>query len=186
MIQTVKFRPVTSVQDPSYPEVEHIFVSSFPVSERRQLPSLHRLLASEPRFVLCAVMDNAAVVGMLAYWQFADFLYVEYLAIEASLRNRRYGHAVLQQFLAEAHRPVLLEVEIPTDALTRRRIQFYERHGFEMLQVDYVQPSYGLVPGLPMRLMLRLPSSTPRPTPAAVSDYIAALRLHVYGVADGQ
>lgn len=52
-------------------------------------------------------------------------------------------------------KPVVLEVEMPEDEMSRRRIGFYARQGFLLWEDhDYMQPPYraGDAP-LPMRLM---------------------------------
>jgi hypothetical protein len=48
-----------------------------------------------------------------------------------------------------------LETELPTDEISKRRIAFYERKGFRLLDPGYKQPPYhiGGVP-IPMYLML--------------------------------
>ena len=50
----------------------------------------------------------------------------------------------------------LLEVELPEDALTRRRIGFYERHGLVFNSYPYLQPPMRKGQGvLPLRLMTK-------------------------------
>ena len=47
---------------------------------------------------------------------------------------------LMDALLAEKKRPMVLEVELPEDALTRRRIGFYERHGLVFNSYPYLQP----------------------------------------------
>ena len=50
----------------------------------------------------------------------------------------------------------VLEVELPEDALTRRRIGFYERHGLVFNSYPYLQPPMRKGQGvLPLRLMTK-------------------------------
>ena len=75
------------------------------------------------------------------------------------LRNHRIGGKVLTHM--EQHFPQLqlLEVEPPTDEITRRRIAYYERNGFRILNRDYLQPPYSRPsdenPGFPLWIMGR-------------------------------
>ena len=58
--------------------------------------------------------------------------------------------------LAEKKRPMVLEVELPEDALTRRRIGVYERHGLVFNSYPYLQPPMRKGQGvLPLRLMTK-------------------------------
>gem|GEM_PF-810195 len=86
--------------------------------------------------------------------------YIEHFAIDPSYRNGQLGSRVLNYFLTsyypnlipksreEYQEPkfVVLEVEKPinasSDELSARRIRFYERLGFILLNIDYQQPPY--------------------------------------------
>ena len=48
----------------------------------------------------------------------------------------------MKQFLVFCGTPVVLEVEMPTDEMSKRRIGFYERLGFELDNQVYHQPPY--------------------------------------------
>ena len=48
----------------------------------------------------------------------------------------------MKQFLAFCGTPVVLEVEIPADEMSKRRIGFYERLGFKLDNHVYHQPPY--------------------------------------------
>ena len=71
------------------------------------------------------------------------------------MRNHGCGTQVLKAWLEAKGKPVVLEVELPADDLTRRRVGFYERNGFVLHKdFDYLQPPYK--PGddeLPLKLM---------------------------------
>ena len=132
------------------PAIEKVFMEAFPENERRPMEWLRRLLKEEPAMHLCTYDDKA----MLCYWQFATFVYVEYLAVDKSLRGQGMGGRIIRQLAESVDVPVVLEVEPPVDELTKRRVAFYQRHGFQLLTYPYEQPSYGVVPGMPLRLML--------------------------------
>jgi RimJ/RimL family protein N-acetyltransferase len=81
-------------------------------------------------------------------------VYVEHFAIDETARNGGFGAVAMKQFIEQATHPVVLEVELPTDELSRRRIGFYERLGFIPDSHAYQQPPYNKGDSwLPMQLM---------------------------------
>ena len=61
---------------------------------------------------------------------------------------------MLQELVRKYQKQICLEVELPEDELTRRRIGFYERNGFVFNEYPYIQPpiSKGKSP-VPLRIM---------------------------------
>ena len=60
----------------------------------------------------------------------------------------------MEEFIRQAHGPIGLEVEPPTDELPPRRIGFYQRGGFTLWERPYIQPPYSdQLPSIPLRLM---------------------------------
>ncbi len=151
----LEFRRIRRCDDPLFAATEALFMASFPVEERRPAASLHRAVQQEERFSWWAVIEHDEAVGLLAHWDFPKLIYVEYLAVRADQRGRGVGSRLMENWLKEQTRPVVLEVEPPTDAERRRRVAFYEHLGFVLLPDPYEQPSYGVAPGLPLRLMRR-------------------------------
>lgn len=158
------------------PAIERLFTEAFPESERRPIEWLCRLLKEEPAMHLVTEGESA----MLCYWRFPEFVYVEYLAVDKSLRSQGMGGRIISQLVESVDVPVILEVEPPVDDLTRRRVAFYQRHGFRLLSIPYEQPSYGVAPGLPLRLMLCVRDATMH-VPTA-EDMAAVIHERVYGV----
>ena len=92
--------------------------------------------------------------GFLAVWEFESFIYIEHFAVDPALRNSGTGSAMLQELVRKYQKQICLEVELPEDELTRRRIGFYERNGFVFNEYPYIQPpiSKGKSP-VPLRIM---------------------------------
>ena len=92
--------------------------------------------------------------GFLAVWEFESFTYIEHFAVDPVLRNSGTGSAMLQELVRKYQKQICLEVELPEDELTRRRIGFYERNGFVFNEHPYIQPpiSKGKSP-VPLRIM---------------------------------
>ena len=132
----IECRPVKDFSDPLLDKVENTYNDSFPEAERRAFSLVRELVKDEPRFTV--------------YTLFKDQVY----AIDASARNGGIGGESMKQFMALCDAPVVLEVEMPTEEMSKRRIGFYERLGYVLDDHVYFQPPYRQgEPLLEMRLM---------------------------------
>lgn len=177
--QVIVCKSVSDVNDPVLDLVEKTYNDSFPEAERRDFALVRELVRSNPLFTVYVLTRDEMYVGFITAWMFDGFAYVEHFAVETVARNGGIGAEALRLFLAFVATPVVLEVEMPVDEMSKRRIGFYERQGFVLDTHVYVQPPYR--PGgdsLEMRLMtqgtLDLNQSFER-----VRD---CLYKHVYGV----
>ena len=155
--------------DPSYPWVEQLWLASFPCNERRDTEAQRNNVDSRANFHCLLAEDDGKAVAFITYWHFGDFCYGEHLATDPACRNKGYGAQILSTLnsqLSTLHSPLstltppmpfVLEVEIPTDDLSRRRIAFYERNGFTLWRdCAYMQPPYRPEDApLPMLLMVK-------------------------------
>ena len=85
----------------------------------------------------------------------------------------------MKHLLHELPLPFVLEAEVPTDDLSRRRVGFYERQGFRVWDKDYVQPPYRRG-GRPLPLYLMVAGETDAMPP--VDTVRRAIYREVYGV----
>ena len=101
------------------------------------------------------LLDDGTPIGLLTYWDFGDYCYVEHFATSQELRNKGYGKLSLECLHNTLRRPIVLEVECPTNELAQRRINFYQRQGFVLWDKEYFQPPYrNGEEKLPMLLMV--------------------------------
>lgn len=156
--EVIVCRPVKEENEERWKQIEHTYIASFPEAERRPFPSLCRLACENPAFTVYALLKKSSVsllqageiekkereeyVGFITTWTFEDFIYIEHFAIDEAARNGGIGGKALKQFLDACQAPIVLEVEIPTDELSKRRIGFYERLGFVSDTHLYYQPPY--------------------------------------------
>lgn len=120
-----------------------LYEAAFPPIERRDTNLWKMLEQEEPLFHLDAIRDaNGQWVGFISYWTFSDFVYVEHFAIEPTCRGNNMGGNAIDALLKKTTVPIVLEVELPTDSLSRRRIAFYQKHGLSLIEEDYLQPPY--------------------------------------------
>ena len=138
-----------------YPFMEQLLETAFPLQERRDSDKQRKNTDENPLFHNTLITDDDTPIGLLTYWDFQTFVYIEHFAIDSRLRNGGYGRQALEAFKQLVSTPIILEAEEPTDDITRRRIGFYERQGFVMQEVPYLQPPYR--PGdewFPLKLMV--------------------------------
>lgn len=138
-----------------YPFLETLLHSAFPEVERRDTSEQRKNSDCHPLFHSNLIMDNEKPVGLLTYWDFDSFIYIEHFAIDGQLRNKGYGQQALSLLKGQVQRSIVLEAEEPSDELTARRIGFYQRQGFVLQNTPYLQPPYHSGDGwLPMKLMI--------------------------------
>lgn len=133
---------------------ENLYNDAFPPAERR--PFSHFLLEpdSERRgpylhIILLSKGMTSKFAGILTSWQFDDFIYIEHLAIMPGLRGGGIGSSIIEGLRSRFDSPIVLEAEHPADdnPMAARRLAFYHRLGFDIIDNDYIQPPYS--PGLP-------------------------------------
>lgn len=134
------FDRIRSADYPDFSILVTLYEQSFPVVERRELPALIEKLGDR-RMHFAAVLLEAQIVGFVVYWQFDGFLYVEHLALFPELHGKGIGSEVLKMVQKIGY-PVLLEVEIPYDEVSSNRVKFYNKSGFQALNIPYFQPPY--------------------------------------------
>ena len=134
------FERIRSASNHYLEELLPLYLESFPQEERRDSNAL-LIMLHEPDMYFSAVLLENQLVGMVVYWKFAGFLYLEHLAVFKDQRGKKIGEQVLKLLQAEGE-PILLEVEMPFDEFSTRRIVFYNRSGFSALPIHYLQPPY--------------------------------------------
>ena len=172
--KTMNAIEIKTVNHEWFGKLYDLYERAFPVAERRDRSAFVEKLMHEPRFHCMAIVPETDFAGMLTYWQFDSFLYIEHFAISEELRGNNLGGRALSGFVQDARWPVVLEAETPETAIARRRIAFYERHHFHIVRTDYLQPPYRKGgESIPMYLMC-----TAR---AFADEQIRELQLAVYG-----
>ncbi len=129
------------VMSPS-PAAQQLYLDAFPRYERRDLDAWVAMADTDGLFCIEERQWQGQFAGFLTYWTFPGFTYVEHFATAPALRGHGLGGKWLDDFVALTPQPVVLEVEPNDTPMARRRIAFYERHGFHLSEVPYVQPAY--------------------------------------------
>lgn len=125
-------------------EAAALYENAFPEEERRPTADWIRLMSERASFHADAILlSDGTFAGILTYWTFKGFGYVEHFATQPALRGHGLGGKAIASLIEKARpTPIVLEVEPPTDETARRRISFYERQGLSLVEKDYIQPPY--------------------------------------------
>ena len=172
---------ISKAKKEDYPFFFKLYTASFPEEERRDYSlegDLQRFIESHQEFTLYIIKNKNERAGFITIWDLGEFLYGEHLATLPEIRGKGTGAAVLEEvkrIADERGKGFLLEVEMPENEMSRRRIGFYERNGFTLHpDYKYIQPPYRA--GLPEVEMLLMTYGNLTPTP----EYIAHLHHKVY------
>jgi ribosomal protein S18 acetylase RimI-like enzyme len=156
--------------------IKNLYLTAFPPNERRELDELKKQIYNENCNVNL-IFAGEKIAGFVILWNFTDFVFPEHFAIEPGLRGLGTGEKTLSEIISLYQKTVILETELPADEISRRRIGFYERNGFHLLERQYFQPSYdGIKPEVEMKLMC----SSANISPEKLEKYIQQIREKVY------
>lgn len=164
--------------------------ADFPPDELKPLPRLLRLLG-EGRYEPYGLFEGGELTAYALYWKTGEDPYVmlDYFAVTPRRRGQGTGSALLRDMLERFCRDgggIFGEVEIPdtgdasTDALRRRRLEFYRRAGLrragfrtKIFGVPYLVLLYGpeISDGALMEVARRL-YRTAFPAPAEYEKHI--------------
>jgi ribosomal protein S18 acetylase RimI-like enzyme len=128
------------LHDEQFDEIFQIIEQSFPIDEYRPYES-QRALLSQPHYRIFAYEKDRELAGFLATWEGPEFIFIEHFAVKERFRNGGLGSKLLQDFLKQQTKPVVLEIELPEGELEKRRANFYKRNGFNLNPWSYVQPA---------------------------------------------
>ena len=150
---------LTAPSHPLYRRAMTLYQQSFPLHEQREAPSQEAILADDA-YHFDLIWEEKTFTGLILYWETMDFIYVEHLCIAQEKRGKGCGQQVLS-FLKNRQKPIVLEIDPPSDAISIRRKGFYQRCGFTANPYPHVHPPYHRGrQGHPLLLM-----SCPRPSP---------------------
>lgn len=131
-------------------------------------------------YQVLTLKDNDQIVGIMSFYQHDDFRFIDYFAIDGSLKGKGMGSEMLQYFINLDDKMVILEVEHPEDEQSKRRIAFYQRNGLYLNdQFEYFVPP---VRNLKHRLYFHLMSSKRKINNIEFEKYYPQILKMVYGI----
>lgn len=131
-------------------------------------------------YQVLTLKDNDQIVGIMSFYQHDDFRFIDYFAIDGSLKGKGMGSKMFQYFINLDDKMVILEVEHPEDEQSKRRIAFYQRNGLYLNdQFEYFVPP---VRNLKHRLYFHLMSSKRKINNIEFEKYYPQILKMVYGI----
>lgn len=131
-----------AASDEELSQTESLYEASFPREERRDFVSRSSLLKQGKAQYYTIEKEGEGSIGLLHCWFLPSAFFIEHFALAPITRNHGIGGTLLNEVLDRVGKPCVLEVDPPTDDISRRRLLFYKRHGFSIVMQNYVQPPY--------------------------------------------
>lgn len=138
----IEFIRITNPFSDNFTYALSVLKESFPREEYRDTVEWAQHTQTKDIFHNTVIRCNGENFGILTYWNFSTFIYIEHFAIEQNKRKGGIGTMVLRHFLKGVDKPIVLEVEIPDNPIAVRRIKFYNRLGLNLEPYNYIQPPY--------------------------------------------
>ena len=130
------------INDKEFDAIFIIMDAAFPDCEMRTYTG-QRALCSNPFYQIIIKRDTSGrIIALLAVWEFSWFSFVEHIAVDSVIRGGGIGGKLLSEYLKQCKKPIILEVESPTNDITKNRVRFYNRLGFQLNDFYYLQPPY--------------------------------------------
>lgn len=171
-MQFIKIQPKDRER---WDKVWKLYEKSFPVAERRKLDD-HLRASGNEYFHPLSVWENNELLGIVFYWEWDNYRYVEYLAVAPELHGRGYGAQIIKQIRDSEH-IIILEIDPLINDLSVRRLQFYERAGFTLTPYRFMHLPYRL-DGAPQELLiLSFPKMI---TKEQHNDFLKFINQHVW------
>ncbi|MCD8139156.1 MAG: GNAT family N-acetyltransferase [Planctomycetaceae bacterium] len=134
------FTRLTSADDALFAQAFAVYETSFPLHEQRTLDKQQAIMA-RPAYYFDAIVEEGEFAGILLWWRFDGYAYVEHFAINTAFRGKSLGSRSLELFCADKAL-VILEIDPPVDPVSIRRESFYTRLGFCVNPYPHAHPSY--------------------------------------------
>ena len=138
----ITLRRITDAGNAEFRKLMKVYEEAFPEEERRDIGQLEKLLRTETAMNFNAVECDGGLAGLFVYWDFTTFYYLEHLAVSTDMRNRKIGQQVLDWVKEHLKGVRILEVEPAETEIACRRINYYQRNGYVVLDKAYLQPAY--------------------------------------------
>lgn len=136
-MQLIRLKNTT---DNYFSKAWNIYQEAFPFDERRLL-AVQTQVMKNPAYHFDIVMEEQQLIGIILWWDFDAYRYIDHFATATAHRNKGYGKLILEKFKGDNKKSILLEVELPDTAINKRRIKFYERLGFKLNMHHYKAPA---------------------------------------------
>lgn len=138
----MEFLQIEASDKKRWNEVWKLYEDSFPIAETRKVED-HLRASSDKRFFPLSAWDGEQLIGIMFFWEWDSYRYLEHLAVNPNLRGHSYGTQLLK-YLCDSNHTIILEIDPLINELSVRRLQFYERSGYTLTPYRFVHLPYRL------------------------------------------
>lgn len=136
----MEFIRINTKEDMYFDDAMKIYETSFPIFEQRTLEKQIEVLKNK-MYYCTIICENGILIGILFYWKYGKYTYIEHLAISPSFRGTGYGSRILEIFCKE-NKNTILEIDNPIDEISVKRLKFYSKIGFRLQVFEHIHPPY--------------------------------------------
>ncbi|VWL85350.1 GNAT family N-acetyltransferase [Oceanivirga miroungae] len=122
--------------------IENIIKNNFDENEYRDSYELYNYSLKKDEFIAFYIKYNNEVVGIINTWNLGECIYVEHFVIEKEYRNKSLGSKSLELLKNTFNKNIILEVNVENTDVDKKRITFYKKNGFKILDIKYYQEAY--------------------------------------------
>lgn len=123
-------------------KVWKLYEDSFPLAERRKEED-HLRAYNDDRFFPLSAWEGKELIGLMFFWEWDSYRYLEHLAVNPALRGQSFGSLMLKDLRDSGH-TIILEIDPLVNDLSVRRLQFYERAGYTLTPFRFMHLPYRL------------------------------------------
>jgi len=131
---------IDKLNNSEFEKVYNIMEESFPLEEYRTKENQKKLLENEDYNIAVYRNENNKIIGFIAYYDFKRYIHIDHFAVAKNERGKGIGRKFFKEFKKYIDKKITLEVELPKDNTSRRRIIFYKTMGLKLYNYKYFQP----------------------------------------------
>ncbi len=138
----MEFLKISPDDKERWDSVWSLYEDSFPLAERRKEAD-HLRACKDDRFFPLSAWEGNELIGLMFFWEWNSYRYLEHLAVNPDLRGHGYGSQLLRH-LRDSEHTIILEIDPLSNELSVRRLQFYELAGYTLTPYRFVHLPYRL------------------------------------------
>jgi len=119
-------------KDIHYKEIKYLYLSAFPSNERAFFWKVCNSIKRQG-FIMHKYLIENEFAGFTIIGENQNLIYFMYFAICENFRNQGLGKQIVNELVINSSKPIMLAAEQPNSEIAKRRIEFYKRNGFQLL-----------------------------------------------------
>jgi len=131
---------LNELEEKDFERIYDLMKASFQEEETRSYENGIKQMQNINYRILTVRNKDDDIIGFIADWDLGSFIFLEHFAVDAKYRGLGIGSAMLEAYLEQVNKTVVLEVEDYDTEIEKRRIGFYQRMGFHLSEFGYFQP----------------------------------------------